>query len=41
VLAAVDRDIGAGHDRIAKPAHSTRDYCNAHECPPCPIAKVK
>ena len=27
-------------DRIAKPAHSARDYCNAHECPPCLIAEV-
>ena len=27
-------------DRIAKPAHSARDYCNAHECPPCLIAAV-
>jgi hypothetical protein len=27
-------------DRIAKPAHSTRDYCNAHKCPPCLIAEV-
>ena len=27
-------------DRIAKPAHSARDYCNAHECPPCLNAEV-
>jgi hypothetical protein len=27
-------------DRIAKPAHSARDYRNAHECPPCLIAEV-
>jgi hypothetical protein len=27
-------------DRIAKPAHSARDHCNAHGCPPFLIAKV-
>ena len=27
-------------DQIAKPAHSTRDYCNAHKCPPCLSAEV-